>query len=475
MRKFLVSAGLALVAGVAVTLFNACGSSSTSSSNPATTNVVLSDPAPCEAPMGPYSAAWVTVTDVQASTSSSAAPGDSTFTDLTPNLKSNPQQVNLLGIANNQCFLASLGSTTALQPGSYQQIRIMLAANSSGSTISGNHCTNGSANCVVLAADGSVHTLDLSSEAQTGIKISSGQIAGGAFTVAAGQTKDLDIDFNSCASIVVEGAGKGYRLKPVLRAGEVSTTSTSVTGTLQSGGAAIPGLTGLVALEQKDSSGVDRVVQQTLADPSTGNFLFCPVPAGSYDVVAVAVDKSGNAYAATVTTGVGPGTAIGNIPMVLLTTGSNAQATLQGTVTTAGSVMSEDVSVSALQPVTEGTSTVMVTVPNLVLSLGSNVSATIALNTASTGCSSSSVDCASYTFNLPAQNPNVGTMGGTYTQAATSPVPYTIDAIATSATTGDATCTPSELQATTDSLKNPLSVTAGGTTTAATIAFVGCS
>ena len=41
---------------------------------------------------------------------------------------------------------------------------------------------------------------------------------------AAGQTKDLNIDFNACASIVQQGNGQ-FRLKPVLHAGEVSLDS----------------------------------------------------------------------------------------------------------------------------------------------------------------------------------------------------------------------------------------------------------
>ena len=50
-------------------------------------------------------------------------------------------------------------------------------------------------------------------------------------TIAAGQTKDLNIDFDACASIVSEGKGKGrFRLKPVLHAGEVTLTSTSING-----------------------------------------------------------------------------------------------------------------------------------------------------------------------------------------------------------------------------------------------------
>jgi len=56
--------------------------------------------------------------------------------------------------------------------------------------------------------------LQLSSESKTGIKIPSGQIAGGDFTVGSGEDKDLNIDFNACASVVVQGNGQ-YRLKPV--------------------------------------------------------------------------------------------------------------------------------------------------------------------------------------------------------------------------------------------------------------------
>jgi hypothetical protein len=122
-----------------------------------------------------------------------------------------------------------------------------------------------------------VHALNLSSEATTGLKIPSGQIAGGKFTVAAGDTKDLNIDFNACASIVVQGNGQ-YRLKPVLHAGEVTTASTSINGKVfdQTTNTPLAGGTVVVALEQQDASGVDRVMMETLTD-STGAFVFCPV------------------------------------------------------------------------------------------------------------------------------------------------------------------------------------------------------
>jgi len=152
--------------------------------------------------------------------------------DLTPGLLKNPVQVDLLGVAN-QCFLAQLGSS-GIKPGSYQQIRIPLAA--SGTVVTNDRCA-GSANCAMLTRDPSntPQTLQLSSQSQT-IKIPSGQIAGGKFTVASGDNKDLNLDFDACASIVAQGNGK-YRLKPVMHTGEVAlqSSSTSISGTIIDG------------------------------------------------------------------------------------------------------------------------------------------------------------------------------------------------------------------------------------------------
>src|SRR6266404_5064859 len=179
-----------------------------------TVDLTLSDPSTCSAPQGPYSHVYVTITDVQINQSATAGDNDSSWVDLTPALKSAPVQVDLLGIASNQCFLATLGSKVELQPGTYQQMRVMLLSNSAASKPAGNKCGN-DANCVVLAANNSAQTLQLSSESSTGMKIPSGQLAGGNFTIGAGQTKDLNIDFDACASVVVQGNGQ-YRLKAVL-------------------------------------------------------------------------------------------------------------------------------------------------------------------------------------------------------------------------------------------------------------------
>ena len=272
----------------------------TSMTGVSTVNVMLSDPATCSGPAGPFAHVYVTITDVQANISSTAGATDSGWTDLTPGLSSQPKQIDLLGQANNQCFLATLGDTQQLQAGNYQQIRLILAGN--GVTVANNACTS-SPNCVVLSADNSVHQLLLSSESTTGLKIPSGQIASGAFIIAAGQTKDLDIDFNTCESIVVEGNGQ-YRLKPVLHAGEVSTTSSSINGKVLDNATGNP-VNGevLVALEQKDSTGVDRIMMATLAG-TDGSFVFCPVPTGTYDVVIVGERSDRFAYQPSIVTGV---------------------------------------------------------------------------------------------------------------------------------------------------------------------------
>src|SRR5260370_24254351 len=148
------------------------------------------------------------------------------------------------------------------------------------------------------------------------MKIPSGQMAGGHFTVVSGQTKDLNIDFDACASIVIQGSGQ-YRLKPVLHAGEVSTTSASINGKLLDKATSQPIVGGkaIVALEQRDSSGIDHVVMQTTPDISAA-FVFCPVPAGSYDIVAVAVGGANHQYSASNTPPLSPRTAASNIPLM---------------------------------------------------------------------------------------------------------------------------------------------------------------
>jgi Domain of unknown function (DUF4382) len=464
--RLLIVCAVVLIA-ILIGILAACsGSSPSTGASSGLVNVSVSDPTTCSAPSGPYSHVYVTITDVRVNTNANAGDNDSSWVDLTSALKNAPAQVDLLGLANSSCFLADLGDKLELQPGNYQQIRVILAPDNASSSVSGNKCGNAS-NCVVLAADSSVHALALSSEATTGIKIPSGQIAGGQFTIAAGQTKDLNIDFNACASIVIQGNGQ-YRLKPVLHAGEVATASASINGKVfdAATNAAVSGGAVVVALEQQDSTGVDRVVMQTLAD-STGAFVFCPVPAGSYDVVIAAINGTGTAYVPKITTGVQPGSALGTITVAAVTGTNTSPASITGTVSTVNASNAgtpADVSVSALEQIA-GAGTYY-TIPLAGLS-----SATATLTTATNASCPANTDCATYTAQLSPVAPALGTFsaGGTTYSGGTNTASYVIDALAFIPQSGGTPdCSPSEQKTV------PYSVTAAGLITAQTLAFTGC-
>jgi len=425
--------------------------------------VHLSDPATCQAPSGPFAHVYVTISDVQVHTSSSASATDSGWVDLTPNLAKAPKQIDLLGPAANGCFLAQLGDPLELQAGTYQQLRVIL---SSSAPQGANPCGT-AANCVVLTGGGN-YPLSLSSETKTGIKIPSGQIANGGFNISAGQTKDLDIDFNTCISIVQQGNGV-YRLKPVLHAGEVSTTSTSINGVVVDSGTgkAIAG-NAIVALEQKDSAGIDRIVMSTMTD-ATGAFVFCPLPAGTYDVVIVGTGASGVVYSPTVVTGISPGSALGNVAMHVLPVVSASAATLAGQVTSANSASAgtvADVQVSALETVATGFT---ITVP--LLPTSTQTSAALALETAASGSCPSGTDCVSYSIQLPAGAAFVGVYsasGTTVTQSSLA-VAYAMDGIAFVPSSGSTLdCSPSEQTAA------AVTPVPAATTNVATLKFVGC-
>jgi hypothetical protein len=470
-RSFLV--------GLCVTIFTvvlmlvaliACGGGGNTPSQTGFVNTSTSDPPTCSAPSGPYSHVFVTVTDVKIHSSANAGSNDSGWIDLTPNLKNTPQQVDLLSQASTECFLAMLGSKTEIQAGSYQQIRVFLAPDNT--TISGNQCSSAPgnpANCVVLAADNSVHALTLASEAQSGLKIPSGQIAGGRFTISPGETKDLDIDFNACASIVVSGNGQ-FILKPVLHAGEVGLSS-AINGTVIDNSTSIPivGGTTVVALEQKDSGGVDRVVMSTLAD-ANGNFALCPVPAGAYDLVVAAVNGAGVFYAATVTTGVQAGTAVGNIPLnpePSANGGSTGPASLTGVVQTSGSsgAVSEIVTLSAIQTVSNAGSNLLITIPLVQQSV-----VTSNVTTASGASCQGGFDCVDFTLAVPGVNAFVGSFIGSgtlYVQSTGGG--YTVDGQPVPLADGTPVC------GQTDVMSNPLTVSPGSSVPAGTLSFTNCS
>jgi hypothetical protein len=464
----LIVGALAAAAGIIVGCSN--GSSSPTTTGMATANVHLSDPSTCTSPNGPFSHVYVTISDVQVHTSASAGPNDAGWVDLTPKLSQSPQQVDLLGPAVSQCFLANMGDSLQLQAGNYQQIRVILSTTVPAGQGKGNGGTDAcgsQANCVVLA-DNSIHTLLLSSEAKTGLKIPSGQIANGGFNIAAGQTKDLDIDFDTCDSIVQEANGD-YRLKPVLHAGEVSTTSTSINGVVVDNATGKP-LDGIVeiALEQKNTNGVDSVFMSTVAGLD-GSFVFCPLPAGTYDLVIVGRSSAGVVYSPTVVTGVAPGETVSVVALHALPGVSAAPAVLHGMVTsqngaTPPAATAAHVQLSTLEAVS---STLTVTVPLVPALSGIE----IALATSSSASCPAGTDCVSYDLKTSAGPAFVGAYSAgniTLTQS-TLPASYIVDAIATvPASGGTLNCSPSELKSAT------LTPVAGTTVLVPTLAFAGC-
>jgi hypothetical protein len=439
-----------------------------------TVSVSISDPPSCRAT---YQSVYVTVRSVQAHISSSADDNSGGWQELAPNLASNPIQLDLLSTPAGGCTLAMLGTNIALPAGDYQQIRLLLVANNAASGPSPNACSSVNAfNCVVLA-NGTVRPLLLASQANTGLKIPPGQIVGGPIRVADGQHVDLNIDFNACASIVRQGNNQ-YRLRPTLTAGQVSSIRSGISGTIVDSATMLP-LSGgevQVALEQPDRGGIDRIIMQAAA-AANGTFNFCPVPMGTFDLVAVGQNGAGVTYGATVVTGITGGSNIGNVPLIAQA-GATAPGTIQGVVTSenAGVGASIDGAVSALQTITVGGNSRQVTIPLFNMSV-SNI-ATAAMPMAMITCPTNTF-CEQYVLILPAQNPSFGAFvsGGTLFSAPTAPpVPLTVEVKAFRPMSGGtATCTPNLKTTSVDPADVALAVTAGMTLTAKQLDFTACN
>jgi hypothetical protein len=476
-----VAAALSVLGLSAVLLSCGVTGSGMFSSGTGTINVSLTDPPSCAFPNGNFTHVYITVRSVQAHTSATADDNSPGWLELAPQLVNQPMQIDLFAAGSNACLLTTLGSNAALPAGNYQQIRLLLLANSGGSgpTPATNNCNGQGFNCVVLH-DGSVHELDLSSQANTGLKIPPGQVVGGPISVGAGQMVDLNIDFNACASIIQEGNGQ-YRLKPVLTAGQVSTNATGISGQVVDSVTKLPivGGTVIVALERPDGTGTDSIFMQAATDP-LGNFNFCPLPTGAiFDVVVVAINGAGVAYNATVETSVPGGTNVGMIPLIAETGTTPGPATFQGSVTaTTGTLPTPiDALVSAIQTVpVSGGGTLQVTIPAEGVS---TASVSVASATNCPAGAPANANCATYALVEPASNPSVGAFAtGTvsFSIPAAGDVLYSIRANAfVPLSGGTSDCTPSSISTSLDSGGNPLKAIPGPAVTPKEIDFSGCS
>src|SRR6266481_1845052 len=482
---FLAVVAIFAIAGVIVSCSG--GSSHNMVSGMGTVNVSMSDPPSCMPPNGQFTHVYVTVRSVQAHVSATATDSSSGWQELAPQLAISPMQIDLFSKPQTTCILAQLGSAS-LPAGTYQQIRLLLVSNTTAASAgpSTNACAGSGFNCVVLE-DSTVHELQLSSEANTGLKIPPGQIVGGPLQVTAGQSVDLNIDFNACASIVAEGNGK-FRLKPTLTAAQVSPNNSGISGKEVDSVSKAP-IAGSVqvAVEQPDSSGVDSIVMQAVAD-SNANFNFCPLPTGTFDIVVVGIGPANVPYNATTVLNVPNGANLGAIPLIA-EAGATAPAVFQGFVTASNGAAAGtiDLSLSALQTVASGaTTTIQITIPLQTIPATTTTpevdSTGLISVSANTGCPTgapANSNCAQYTLVVPASNPSVGVFlssGFTYSTPATGDVLFTVDARAAMPMSGGTPdCTPSEQTTAKDSTAAPLKALPATTTNVAEIDFSGCT
>ncbi len=474
--SYLPLAVLGALVAVALTLVT-CGKTTFTgnfNNGMGTVNVSISDPPSCSPPAGSFKSVFITIRSVQAHISATADDNSPGWVELVPELTTQPVQVDLLNLpANGACLLKTLGSNASLPAGDYQQIRLLLADNSnSTASLPSNACASlGQVfNCVV---DNKSNTseLQLSSQANTGLKIPPGQVVGGPIHVSAGQTVDINIDFNACASIIREGNGM-FRLKPTLTAGVVSTNTTGISGQVVDSVTSQPIAGATVALENADKSSTDRIFMEAITD-SGGHFSFCPLPMGAvFDVVVDAVSSFGTAYNATVVVNVPGGTDVGTLPLVAETGAAKGPGTIQGIATalngTAGANKTVSLSGGATRPVT---------IPLLPGST-SNAAVESSMPCPATG-SPMGAFCAQYTLVVPASNPNLGSFSAgkiTFSPPASGNVLYSVEADATKPMSGGAAICSMPSQTTNlDALGTVLKVIAGAAVTAKEIDFAGCS
>ena len=446
---------------LALFLLAGCGSNSSIVNPPpppqSALTVTLSDPTVCGTAVGgPFQHIYVTISDVQAYASATTPLANGV--DLTPNLSKNPMQIDLLAAPGTGCILATLGSSSSVPPGTYQAVQVALATTSQAAQISGNKCLNTNlgpaASCAVLA-DGSVSDLDPGFGPAVPVSIIGAQI-----TFSAG-SQMLNLDFDACASMVQFGGGGGaitYGMDPVLHAALMPAAG-AITGRLLDSSTQQP-VAGdvIVALEQADANGVDRQVMQ-VAPGSDGSFVLCPVPPGTYDIVATALSSTQIPYVATVLTGVQAGEMLGNIPLHAVSEATQTAATITGEVTVTGPGTTggyAHVMMSALQSVTVNGNNLLVTIPILdqyasTLRIGATV-------------------FANYQLEVPPANSFVGAFVSngdtTYQQNSSAAVTYEVEAESVQTGT-QPPCNPAIGRAS-------VTVSPGSVSSAPTIALMGC-
>ena len=167
-------------------------------------------------------------------------------------INSVPGMYDLLALQNGAQVV--LGDT-ALPPGTYSQIRLIIG---SGSTV---------------VVNGTSHELEVPSGPQTGLKLNH------SFVIAPDALYELVLDFDAARSIVVTGNGR-YKLKPVIRA-----QARQISGDLK-------GRIEPVAAKAHVSTMVGSDTLWAFADTTTGDFKFLALPEGVYSLQILPADTT---------------------------------------------------------------------------------------------------------------------------------------------------------------------------------------
>jgi hypothetical protein len=419
--------------------------------------LTLLDPPTCATPRGTATHLYLSVSGVQLNPDANATATSSGWVDVAPALVASPKQLDLF---NPSPVLGNLLTSTA-QTGTYGSLRLLLASNSS--SVTSNQCGGQGVHCVIDGAN--TTPIFVATESTQGIVVNSSSIAGN--TIAVGSSgSNINILVNSCSSLIPYFGG--YRLLPEVKAwgGAVQTYQVSMSDAVSQ--ALLGGGSAIVAMEQTDPSGVDRIF--TEATPDVNGIATMYGPQGTFDLVAVATGVSGGAptmYSPLALTGVSGAGGTTSVTMQLQPRGVAQPGLIQQTVASNQAI---DARISVLQQATiNSTATQPFTIP-LLDELASTLPTTTAL---SSGCSSAA--CESSSIGVPAQPLIVQTFGTSTQTVSSTPVAYTVFAQPfLSQGAGVKNCTTAAFGTSTDTSGGPLSPLPGQTVVASTLTFAGC-
>ncbi len=437
------------------------GSGSTSSG---ALGVTFFDTPTCRSPRNGFTNVYLTVKSIQLSPTINATATSTDWVEAVPSLGSLPVQVPMFSFTGTLGNLTN-NATVALPVGTYKSMRIFLANTVTG--VLANQC-GANPNCAIL--NGQTVPIDVTAEATSGMIAQTGEIKDGAITVGNSGNTALNIQFDTCSSMIL-GSSSAIRLAPKFYAWTGNIHAIGVTLSDATTQARIGSSDAIVAFEQPDAAGVDRIIAQAQTDGGGAATLY--VPDGTFDIVADGTAPNGASsiiYSPLAVTGF-DSTISTSASLFLPQAGTATPASINGTITAQTTGLAPDVRFTALQSGTfNGTTSSQFTIPLL----GTSSASTTGTLGSGGGCPTG-LACASYTLFVPGQPLYLRPFAGTTTTVSSSANSYTVDSVAlVQAGAGATNCAPSELQTSVTGLGTPLTVTSGQTTTAATLSYSGC-